>query len=99
MGYETLELVRKCVPKTKPKKRYIIMGNKAGKMNRKRSEHLATTTNFTAEEILALEKYFQSIGKAHKGETHVDRTAFKNALGLKESLFINRLFLMFDNGE
>lgn len=80
-------------------KKLRIMGNKTGKMSRKRSEHLATTTNFTADEILALEKYFQSIGKAHKGETHVDRTAFKNALGLKESLFINRLFLMFDNGE
>ena len=29
----------------------------------------------------------------------IDRDQFKSALGLKESLFINRMFLMFDTGK
>ena len=76
------------------------MGNKHGnKMDRKRSETLSGSTNFSAEEVISLSEYFQGIAQnKNKKELVIDRNIFKVALGLKESLFINRMFLMFDTG-
>ena len=52
--------------------------------------------NFNADEVHALNVYFDGIAAKKEKETVIDRAQFKAALGLKESLFINRMFLMFD---
>ena len=76
------------------------MGNKHGhKMDRKTSAAMAESTNFNEQEVVSLHGYFNNIAKNKvKNETVIDRKIFKDALGLKESLFINRMFLMFDTG-
>ena len=73
------------------------MGNKGGKMDKKRSETLASGCHFSAAEVVSLSGYFQGIAKKVKNKFVVDRKEFKKALGLHESLFINRMFMsLFD---
>jgi len=74
------------------------MGNKHGhKLDRKASQQYVETTNFNEPEVQSLHGYFNDIAKNKvKKELVIDRNIFKAALGLKESLFINRMFLMFD---
>lgn len=75
-------------------------GQKQGKkLAAKRTKALVAATNFNETEIGALNVYFQEIGDKKKNEVVIDRDQFKSALGLKESLFINRMFLMFDTGK
>ena len=78
-----------------------IQGQKHGKkkLAAKRTKALVEATNFNETEIGALNVYFQEIGEKKGNEIVIDRGQFKKALGLKESLFINRMFLMFDTGK
>ena len=77
----------------------LSQGQKHGKkLAAKRTKALVDSTNFNEEEIHALNVYFDGLGKKKGKETEIDRAQFKSALGLKESLFINRMFLMFDTG-
>ena len=77
----------------------LSLGQKHGKkLAAKRTKALVDSTNFNEEEIHALNVYFDGLGKKKGKETEIDRAQFKSALGLKESLFINRMFLMFDTG-
>lgn len=59
---------------------------------------MVEATNFNEDEVHALSVYFEGIGDKKGKEIVIDRVKFKSALGLKESLFINRMFLMFDTG-
>lgn len=64
------------------------------------SQQFVETTNFNEAEVQSLHGYFNDIAKNKvKKELVIDRNIFKAALGLKESLFINRMFLMFDTGK
>ena len=64
------------------------------------SQQYVETTNFNEPEVQSLHGYFNDIAKNKvKKELVIDRNIFKAALGLKESLFINRMFLMFDTGK
>ena len=76
------------------------MGNKNGhKLDKKQSALFASKTNFNEEEVNSLNGYFNGIAKNKvKSEKVINRKIFKQALGLKESLFVNRMFLMFDTG-
>ena len=74
-------------------------GQKHGKkLAAKRTKALVEATNFNEDEVHALSVYFEGIGDKKGKEIVIDRVKFKSALGLKESLFINRMFLMFDTG-
>jgi hypothetical protein len=78
----------------------VHQGQKQGKkLAAKRTKALVAATNFNETEIGALNVYFQEIGEKKKNEVVIGRDQFKSALGLKESLFINRMFLMFDTGK
>ena len=78
----------------------VHQGQRQGKkLAAKRTKALVAATNFNETEIGALNVYFQEIGEKKKNEVVIGRDQFKSALGLKESLFINRMFLMFDTGK
>ena len=54
----------------------------------------------TAPEIKALYFHFGNLASASKGELLINRHDFQQALGMKSSTFVDRLFAVFDeNGD
>ena len=76
------------------------MGQKHGKaghsISSKRVKTLAKETNFNEPEINAIAIHFEGISSKKGGEHVIDRNQFKSALGFKDSLFLNRMFMLFD---
>ena len=76
------------------------MGQKHGKaahgFNSKRTKQLVKETNFSDAEVHALAIHFEGISSKVGGEHVIDRNQFKSALGFKDSLFLNRMFMLFD---
>jgi hypothetical protein len=76
------------------------VGQKHGKathgINSKRTKQLVKETNFNDAEVSALAIHFEGISSKVGGEQVIDRNQFKAALGFKDSLFLNRMFMLFD---
>jgi len=51
------------------------------------------------EEIDALYTHFKSIASSHVEDGVIDREEFREAMGLSESLFVDRLFQLFDEND
>jgi len=75
------------------------MGQKGSSVNslkRKHIKELMIQTHFTAEEIETLYAHFRSIASSQTDDGYIDRDEFREAIGLAESLFVDRLFQLFD---
>jgi Ca2+-binding EF-hand superfamily protein len=51
------------------------------------------------EEIDALHAHFRSIASSQTDDGQIDRGEFREAMGLSESLFVDRLFQLFDEND
>ncbi|KAG2769298.1 hypothetical protein PC129_g19928 [Phytophthora cactorum] len=58
----------------------------------------ANSTNFTPEEVVALNVHYDLISSAKRDDGLIDRSEFQTALGftVKESLYVDRIFQLFD---
>ncbi|CEG41636.1 calcineurin b-like protein [Plasmopara halstedii] len=56
------------------------------------------STNFTPDEVVALHVHFDLISSAKRDDGLIDRNDFQTALGftIKESLYVDRIFQLFD---
>ena len=55
-----------------------------------------TTNSVKQEEIVKLYDHFQSNCKSQKDDFTIDKSEFSTLLGLKDSLFVDRMFALFD---
>ncbi|KUF97935.1 Calcineurin B protein 2 [Phytophthora nicotianae] len=62
---------------------------------------LASSTNFTPEEVVALNVHYDLISSAKRDDGLIDRSEFQTALGftVKESLYVDRIFQLFDTND
>mmetsp|Transcript_27625 Transcript_27625/g.35898 ORF Transcript_27625/g.35898 Transcript_27625/m.35898 type:complete len:208 (-) Transcript_27625:376-999(-) len=56
----------------------------------------AELSHFTADEIKALFIFFSSIAASNEDDGLIDRREFQQALGFKDSVFLDRMFAVFD---
>ncbi|KAG7396945.1 hypothetical protein PHYBOEH_001512 [Phytophthora boehmeriae] len=58
----------------------------------------ASSSNLTAEEVIALHTHFDIISSSQRDDGLIDRSDFQTALGftVKESLYVDRIFQLFD---
>lgn len=79
------------------------MGNKhggAGGLKRGEIRQFVAMTHFTKEEIEELHVHFCSIACADVDDGLIDASEFQQALGLSDSVFMDRMFALFDeNGD
>lgn len=74
------------------------MGQKHGKsLTSKATKQYVAATNFNEQEVHALAAHFETISSTNLEDSVIDRNEFKQALGFKDSLFLNRLFMIFDS--
>lgn len=71
----------------------------AGALKRKHVRELTVQTHFSAEEIDALHAHFRSIASSQTDDGYIDRSEFREAMGLSDSLFVDRLFQLFDEND
>jgi len=71
-------------------------GSTLGTLKRKQIKELMVQTHFGAEEIEALYRHFLSLASTNADDGQIDRKEFEQAIGLNESLFVDRLFSLFD---
>ncbi|KAL9642334.1 hypothetical protein ABK040_007332 [Willaertia magna] len=74
------------------------MGNQNAKniLKRDQLKNFAKETHFDLEEIQKLYEQFRNISSSREDDGVIDKTEFKEALGLKDSLFVDRMFSLFD---
>ncbi|EFC38422.1 predicted protein [Naegleria gruberi] len=75
------------------------MGNQPGKNKQYRKNELkklVEITHFDMDEIMKLYEQFISISSSREDDGVIDKNEFKEALGLKDSLFVDRMFSLFD---
>eukprot|EP00616_Rhizochromulina_sp_CCMP1243_P010026 CAMPEP_0118974340 /NCGR_PEP_ID=MMETSP1173-20130426/11200_1 /TAXON_ID=1034831 /ORGANISM="Rhizochromulina marina cf, Strain CCMP1243" /LENGTH=211 /DNA_ID=CAMNT_0006924059 /DNA_START=63 /DNA_END=698 /DNA_ORIENTATION=+ len=60
---------------------------------------IVKTTHFTAEEVKALWVHFRMISSPGKDEHVLDRKEFQNAIGMKASVYVYRMFDVFDSNK
>eukprot|EP00735_Rhodelphis_limneticus_P004448 TRINITY_DN16032_c0_g1::TRINITY_DN16032_c0_g1_i1::g.13759::m.13759 TRINITY_DN16032_c0_g1::TRINITY_DN16032_c0_g1_i1::g.13759 ORF type:complete len:190 (+),score=29.34,sp/Q3HRP5/CNBL2_ORYSJ/45.79/5e-48,EF-hand_1/PF00036.27/2.3e+03,EF-hand_1/PF00036.27/1.7,EF-hand_1/PF00036.27/1.3e-05,EF-hand_1/PF00036.27/7.9e-07,EF-hand_1/PF00036.27/1.3e-07,EF-hand_7/PF13499.1/9.3e-06,EF-hand_7/PF13499.1/4.1e-15,EF-hand_8/PF13833.1/55,EF-hand_8/PF13833.1/2.8e-09,EF-hand_8/PF13833.1/0.0023,EF-hand_8/PF13833.1/1.6e- len=78
------------------------MGQKLSRTELKRRElgDFVKKTHFTIDEVRDLYKHFKTISSGLTDDGLIDKAEFKKALGLKDSLFVDRMFALFDeNGD
>mmetsp|Transcript_10869 Transcript_10869/g.19033 ORF Transcript_10869/g.19033 Transcript_10869/m.19033 type:complete len:187 (-) Transcript_10869:337-897(-) len=78
------------------------MGAKQGKADLKRKEiaDFLKYTHFTEEDVKKLYGHFRSISGSIADDGLIDKAEFRQALGLPGSLFVDRMFALFDeNGD
>jgi len=79
------------------------MGQKGSSLNalkKKEVRDFMTSTHFEADEINALYNHFRGIAARKTDDKLIDRQEFQLSLGIKESLFVDRMFQLFDgNGD
>ncbi|EEY69657.1 uncharacterized protein PITG_19039 [Phytophthora infestans T30-4] len=68
------------------------------KLNNDQVAVLANSTNFTPEEVIALNVHYDLISSAKRDDGLINRSEFQSALGftVKESLYVDRIFQLFD---
>uniref|UniRef100_A0A7S2WR96 EF-hand domain-containing protein n=1 Tax=Mucochytrium quahogii TaxID=96639 RepID=A0A7S2WR96_9STRA len=74
-------------------------GSSIGTLKRKHVKELMVQTHFGAEEIDALYAHFRSIASSQTDDGFIDRSEFREAMGLSDSLFVDRLFQLFDEND
>ena len=75
------------------------MGNKSSSHNTLKTKEIKefqVMTHFDETEICALYNHFRYIAQSGKADGVIDKDEFQKALGLKNSLFLNRMFSLFD---
>eukprot|EP00689_Sawyeria_marylandensis_P001979 EC822816.1.p1 GENE.EC822816.1~~EC822816.1.p1 ORF type:complete len:200 (+),score=79.99 EC822816.1:26-601(+) len=76
------------------------MGNQPNaKLKKSELEKLVENTHFDADEIQALYEKFKSISASREDDGVIDKKEFQQALGLKDSLFVDRMFSLFDGNK
>mmetsp|Transcript_5097 Transcript_5097/g.11935 ORF Transcript_5097/g.11935 Transcript_5097/m.11935 type:complete len:198 (-) Transcript_5097:174-767(-) len=81
------------------------MGNATGKgsgaqLSNVHATELASSTYFSPSEVQAIYYHFSLLAIEESGELIISRTEFQEALGMKSSTFVDRLFVVFDeNGD
>jgi len=65
-------------------------------LKRKELEELHKRTHFTIEQIQDLYRHFKSISSSVSDDGVIDKKEFQQALGLQDSLFVDRMFKLFD---
>jgi len=70
-----------------------------GNLKRKQLKELQVQTHFDADEIMALYAHFRSIASSQTDDGQIDRDEFREAIGLADSLFVDRLFSLFDEND
>lgn len=71
-------------------------GSSKEKQMRKDIRSLRSCTHFTMEELAGLMEQFNSISSRREDDGLIDKREFKDALGLQDSLFVDRIFRLFD---
>jgi len=73
------------------------MGKGASKpLNKKDLEKFLTKSHFDEKEIQGLYAQYIRISKGENDDGVIDKAEFQQALGLKDSVFIDRMFYLFD---
>mmetsp|Transcript_18253 Transcript_18253/g.29991 ORF Transcript_18253/g.29991 Transcript_18253/m.29991 type:complete len:197 (-) Transcript_18253:271-861(-) len=74
------------------------MGQKQGKteLKRKDVEELIKQTHFTQEDVKNLYRHFKNISGSIVDDGLINKLEFQQALGLPNSLFVDRMFALFD---
>jgi len=75
------------------------MGNThsgSNKLKKQELRKLVEVTHFDIEEIQKLYEQFRSISSSRQDDGVIDKAEFQQALGLKDSLFVDRMFSLFD---
>jgi len=75
------------------------MGQKGSSLNalkKKELKDFLASTHFEADEINALYNHFRSVAQKKVDDKLIDRQEFQMSLGIKESLFVDRMFQLFD---
>lgn len=75
------------------------MGNQSSsnkKLKKQELNRLIKETHFDMDEVIKLYEQFRSISSSREDDGVIDKTEFKNSLGLKDSLFVDRMFALFD---
>lgn len=72
------------------------MGNKGSQLKKKQLTEYVTSSNFTEAEVLCLHQHFKVIASSESDDGQIDKREFQNALGLKDSTFMTRMFSYFD---
>uniref|UniRef100_A0A6V2ZWM5 EF-hand domain-containing protein n=1 Tax=Heterosigma akashiwo TaxID=2829 RepID=A0A6V2ZWM5_HETAK len=60
------------------------------------AQRYADSTHFTVDEVKALYIFFSSIAASNEDDGLIDRREFQQALGFKDSVFLDRMFAVFD---
>mmetsp|Transcript_10790 Transcript_10790/g.15802 ORF Transcript_10790/g.15802 Transcript_10790/m.15802 type:complete len:187 (+) Transcript_10790:161-721(+) len=72
------------------------MGNKQTRVRRAELKKLNDQTHFTLAEINELFEQFKNISSSIEDDGLIDVDEFRDALGLKDSLMVRRMFKLFD---
>jgi len=75
------------------------MGQGKTKLKTNELKQLIETTHFKQDEIVKLYEHFKTLSKESSKDAddgYVDKNEFHTILGLKESLFVDRMFILFD---
>eukprot|EP00741_Cyanophora_paradoxa_P017925 tig00021036_g17309.t1 len=71
-------------------------GRSKSALKEKEIKDFVGATHFTQDEIMHLYRHFSSISGSISDDGLIDKEEFKQALGLRASLFVDRLFSLFD---
>ncbi|KAL4133786.1 hypothetical protein PRIC2_004103 [Phytophthora ramorum] len=71
------------------------------KLNDDQVATFTSSSNFTADEVVALHVHYDLISSAKRDDGLIDRSEFQTALGftIKESLYVDRIFQLFDTND
>ena len=74
------------------------MGNKtsATALKKKELKDYTDATHFETDEVVAIHEHFRSIASKSGQEEYFDRAMFMKSLGAKGSVFLDRMFSIFD---
>eukprot|EP00761_Pharyngomonas_kirbyi_P011762 gb/GECH01011788.1/.p1 GENE.gb/GECH01011788.1/~~gb/GECH01011788.1/.p1 ORF type:complete len:197 (+),score=63.60 gb/GECH01011788.1/:1-591(+) len=70
--------------------------NSKTKLKRNELKKLAETTHFDVDEVQDLYDQFKNISASRSDDGVIDKKEFQQALGLQDSLFVDRMFSLFD---
>jgi Ca2+-binding EF-hand superfamily protein len=75
------------------------MGQKgsATALKKKDIKDFTDATHFEAEEVVALYEHFKAVANKGGSDEMIDRAMFLSSLGIKGSIFLDRMFTIFDS--
>jgi len=74
-------------------------GGSSSKLTKTDLKKLIDETHFSSDEISKLYEQFKSISSSQEDDGVIDKSEFQQALGLKDSLFVDRMFSLFDDNK